>query len=471
MSVQPFQSTSNQTWKFQKVSGNTYRILCAASKINGIAYLNADTKTYNTNGGKIQLWYNNKDKPNMLWKITKTSRGTYRFNCMDPKASNRCVDASIKMKGVVHMWTPHTGLNQEWKLVEVSTSSIKQITAGGSGTTTSGGSSVTILKTGGKITLGQEITCGCKSAVSLKMQKDGNLALYKGGKYIWDAKCAGRGSYCTLRADGNFVVCDKANKVVWESKTSAKYDQKYGSAAWKATSCKVTETGTFILVSSTGKTVYTCPGSGSSTSTGGSTKTYTRPFAKMTTGKRLEIGQEMVSQNGKVVCRMQYDGNFAIYRSGKYVWDAKCAGRGSYCTLRADGNFVVCDKANKVVWSSKTSATENKFFASSEWKATSCEVSNSGRCVLKSAKSKVSYTCPPASYSAAKSTGPFVLEYMTGAGQSYGGGGMIQWYLKLKKSLGKAMVVVECLIQWYLKLKKRYWAKLWWWWNALSNGI
>ena len=117
------QESPNQQWKFQKVGDGTYRVLLAASKINGIAYLNADSYSITGNGGKVHLWYNNGDKPNQLWKVTQNANGTYTFTSTDPKANGRCLDASSSSLntngGKIQVWSFNNTPNQQWKLIPV----------------------------------------------------------------------------------------------------------------------------------------------------------------------------------------------------------------------------------------------------------------------------------------------------------------------------------------------------------------
>ncbi|XP_020595627.1 mannose-specific lectin-like [Phalaenopsis equestris] len=62
---------------------------------------------------------------------------------------------------------------------------------------------------------------------SLRMQRDCNLVLYQINpeKDIWNTETKDRGIGCelTLQTDGNLVIEDEDQKLVWESKTNGTY--------------------------------------------------------------------------------------------------------------------------------------------------------------------------------------------------------------------------------------------------------
>ena len=85
--------------------------------------MNADSYSLGRNGGKVHLWYNNGDKPNQHWTITKNSNGTYTFTSTDPNAKGRCLDASASSLnangGKIQVWDAQNNTNQQWNLVPV----------------------------------------------------------------------------------------------------------------------------------------------------------------------------------------------------------------------------------------------------------------------------------------------------------------------------------------------------------------
>jgi hypothetical protein len=58
----------------------------------------------------------------------------------------------------------------------------------------------------------------------LKMRRDGNLVLYRGGAARWSSRTGGHpGAYAHMRTDGNLVVADPHGKVLWSSRTHASH--------------------------------------------------------------------------------------------------------------------------------------------------------------------------------------------------------------------------------------------------------
>ncbi len=114
----------HQKWKFIKdPDADTYHILSMSDATRGVIYLDADSYSFTKNGGKVQLWDRNDADNNQAWKVTKNSNGTYRITSAAPKAGNRCLDADSytfnRNGGKVLLWAPHGGPNQQWNLIPV----------------------------------------------------------------------------------------------------------------------------------------------------------------------------------------------------------------------------------------------------------------------------------------------------------------------------------------------------------------
>ena len=74
------------------------------------------------------------------------------------------------------------------------------------------------FRAGWKLTPGEEVR---SQRARLVMREDGDLALYdrETGKIAWHTDTAGHaGAWATMQDDGNFVVYDKDNKSLWDSK-------------------------------------------------------------------------------------------------------------------------------------------------------------------------------------------------------------------------------------------------------------
>ncbi|WP_405569679.1 RHS repeat-associated core domain-containing protein [Streptomyces phaeochromogenes] len=75
------------------------------------------------------------------------------------------------------------------------------------------------FRAGWKLTSGEEVLT---QRARLVMREDGDLTLYdrKTGEVAWHTNTAGHaGAWATMQEDGNFVVYDKDNKPLWDSKT------------------------------------------------------------------------------------------------------------------------------------------------------------------------------------------------------------------------------------------------------------
>nr|3A0C_A Chain A, Mannose/sialic acid-binding lectin [Polygonatum cyrtonema]3A0C_B Chain B, Mannose/sialic acid-binding lectin [Polygonatum cyrtonema]3A0C_C Chain C, Mannose/sialic acid-binding lectin [Polygonatum cyrtonema]3A0C_D Chain D, Mannose/sialic acid-binding lectin [Polygonatum cyrtonema]3A0D_A Chain A, Mannose/sialic acid-binding lectin [Polygonatum cyrtonema]3A0E_A Chain A, Mannose/sialic acid-binding lectin [Polygonatum cyrtonema] len=74
------------------------------------------------------------------------------------------------------------------------------------------------------------------------------------------------------------------------------------------------------------------------------------------TGHSLEVGPSY-----RLI--MQGDCNFVLYDSGKPVWASNTGGLGSGCrlTLHNNGNLVIYDQSNRVIWQTKTNGKEDHY--------------------------------------------------------------------------------------------------------------
>lgn len=72
-------------------------------------------------------------------------------------------------------------------------------------------------------------------------------------------------------------------------------------------------------------------------------------------GQSMQKGSLIKSANGGYYLTFQLDGNLVLYRNNMQrepLWASNTYQKGSTCILQADGNFVVYDISNKVVWMS-----------------------------------------------------------------------------------------------------------------------
>ncbi|MGH1433285.1 MAG: RICIN domain-containing protein [Lewinella sp.] len=115
-------ASKTQEWRFEQVEEGVYHIISNIEGTNN-KYLDADLANIGTNGTVIHLWSGHGGK-NQQWQVIENENGTYRLQSMEPRAGNRSVDLSLggnvgKNGGKVHLWSNHTGANQQWILEEV----------------------------------------------------------------------------------------------------------------------------------------------------------------------------------------------------------------------------------------------------------------------------------------------------------------------------------------------------------------
>ena len=77
---------------------------------------------------------------------------------------------------------------------------------------------------------------------------------------------------------------------------------------------------------------------------------------RLNPGGRLFPGDALSSPNGRLILKMQDDGNLVLYASGNTpIWATGTNGRpGSILAMQEDGNLVVIAPGNVPVWSSRT---------------------------------------------------------------------------------------------------------------------
>jgi len=133
-----------------------------------------------------------------------------------------------------------------------------------------------------------------------------------------------------MQPDGNLVVYGTDKKPLWSSGT-------YGSTGAAA----VLNADGNVTVTLGGKVLW-------ATATDGVTK--------LTSGQRLMAGQSRTSPKGAYTLQLQPDGNLVLRNAANtVVWRSNTSGHpGASTRMQTDGNLVVYDAAGKSVWSTKT---------------------------------------------------------------------------------------------------------------------
>ncbi|MEZ4963597.1 MAG: hypothetical protein R2791_00020 [Saprospiraceae bacterium] len=146
----------------------------------------------------------------------------------------------------------------------------------------------------------------------------------------------------------------------------------------------------------------------------------------LTAGKGLKETEKLYSPDKSHYLVMQSDGNLCIYTSSdRFVW-CNMVTKGSGCRLdmQSDGNLVVYDRNGQACWSTETHPYFDSKFRSSEWKPVRCALENDGTLCLYSATNKKVWSSKAGKLTDESAGGSYSLEYVSGAGQDYGGGGM-----------------------------------------------
>lgn len=259
----------------------------------------------------------------------------------------------------------------------------------------------------------------------MMMQFDGNLVIYnKANQPVWNTGTANTAAhYAWFQADGNFVIYDQDNEVTkpaanlptgtgeilcgnTESSKLYKGDVLYTTNGWYRLTMQ--SDGNLVLYNKANNVVW-------STGTAGSTAHYAyfqadgnlvlydnntgvttpspnlpigtgRILCQNTESSKLRKGQSLYAANGWFRLTMQNDGNLAVVsKSNVTVWSSGTAGSAAhYAYFQADGNLVLYDNTSanggvgNPVWFTRLSAQTYPFWLGYSWHLT-----NDGELMLK----------------------------------------------------------------------------------------
>jgi hypothetical protein len=257
----------------------------------------------------------------------------------------------------------------------------------------------------------------------LVMQNDGNLVLYAiddmklpadvlhvfactpdvmklYAKPIWSTgthvvkEGKGRGSYCEMREDGNFVVCDQAGHTVFET----------GTAGHPSSLLRLQTDGNLVVYTHDMKPAWASNTAARPVIREAASPAQAAPgrvmrpdrgmpgrFSKdLRPGWRLNAGDSLFSPLGGFRLVFQHDGNLVLYviddtripgDAAEIVlhsldlmeiyhaavwWTNTHAGRrnagvAAYCMMKDDGNFVILDEADKTCFQTGTQGNPGAF--------------------------------------------------------------------------------------------------------------
>ena len=181
------------------------------------------------------------------------------------------------------------------------------------------------------------------------MQGDGNFVIYKGGKAIWCSATitsAYSSYFAVIQTDGNFVIYGQngsSNTPIWAT------DTNYGAVSGYKYQLRLNDSGRLDVIN-----------------TKNSNQLIWNNTSQISYHNNLNVGEKMLSPNGKYTAEFQTDGNFVLFdiststkiplwNSRTFVSDSPLrATKGSIVKMQEDGNLVIYDSANKAIWYSKT---------------------------------------------------------------------------------------------------------------------
>jgi hypothetical protein len=190
------------------------------------------------------------------------------------------------------------------------------------------------LAAGGNLYPGQYLQSSDKR-FSLVMQSDGNLVLYGPAfQYLWASSTNGQPvAYATLQqSDGNFVLYDSNGTALWN----------WGAAGSGATKAVVQADGNFVLANSSGTAVKQSGTGGKIVNAGSS----------LSSGGTLWPNYYLLSPDTRFMFIQQSDGNAVVYDyKNAVLWQNSKAGTSvAYTALQTDGNFVEYNTSGGPIW-------------------------------------------------------------------------------------------------------------------------
>jgi len=208
-----------------------------------------------------------------------------------------------------------------------------------------GPSGTRFLRKDEALTVGRNLTSR-DGFVDLRLQSDGNLVLYNGGRALWASNTYGKSSYlATVQPDGNFVLYDRADAALWASGTPGSGD----------TYLAVQNDGNLVVYSANDIPLWA------------SHTRLPKPSrcGFMYANELLFGGEQLWSCNGRYFLEMQTDGNLVLYTmSRRALWSSGTYGSTAYISvMQPDGNFVVYDLFDQALTSTGTYGRPGAYLA------------------------------------------------------------------------------------------------------------
>lgn len=188
------------------------------------------------------------------------------------------------------------------------------------------------LDPGKVLDVGQSITQP-DGNLTLKLQSDGNLVLYKNNKAIWTANTYGSGAtQLIMQLDGNLVLYDGSRRPIWYTRTWGQPNSKLVLQA----------NGNLVVYSSSNAPLW-------ATNTEKNDST-------LLNGDSISVNQLLRSSNGRYTFVLQGDSNLVLYSTNRAIWASNTYGRSmaDKLILQDDGNLVLYDTNGNPLWHAHT---------------------------------------------------------------------------------------------------------------------
>jgi surface antigen len=194
-----------------------------------------------------------------------------------------------------------------------------------------GGAVAAALPVGSSLTTSTDLVT--TSGYKLVMQPDGNLVESGLGRVLWSSRTHVAGSYAVAQTDGNVVIYAPDHIPQWSSHTHVAQSSGLVLGA----------DGDLAVTSATGQVLW---------------DDQVGPSRLAPTG-RLTSTQVISSPDGGTTLTMGPDGNVVLRTlvgtAWVPIWASNTSGNpGAFLRMRADGDLVVLDRDNALLWSSGT---------------------------------------------------------------------------------------------------------------------
>jgi hypothetical protein len=197
-----------------------------------------------------------------------------------------------------------------------------------------------IIEPGHGLKVGKSLK-SCDGRFDLAMESSGDLVWRGPPGVLWSTHPKEKGYVAVMQTDGNFVEYDADSKALWASDTSKHHGDHLA----------LQEDGNLVVYDTAGKALWSShtdlPHAPSPPTGCGVIKA----------GEGLTVGGSVSACGDAYTLLMQTDGNLVLYQNNpkKPLWATGTKGKDGFnAIMRADGDFVLYDIHDKMIWQSDT---------------------------------------------------------------------------------------------------------------------